>query len=179
MKQWYAISVSTGYEKKVKELLDNRVKNEKLEDIISNIFLPETEVTSKTGKKSIKNMYPGYMFIEMDMTDDAWYIIRNTTNVTGFVGSSGKGAKPFPVERENIENIFKMINKNVAEEKGVEEVEVDFIIGDKVEVVNGPSKGTISLVKNINFDRGECEIEMEMLGRKVPTTVSISDVVKI
>lgn len=72
-----------------------------------------------------------------------------------------------------------MINKNVAEEKGVEEVEVDFIIGDKVEVVNGPSKGTISLVKNINFDRGECEIEMEMLGRKVPTTVSISDVVKI
>ena len=103
-KQWYVVNTYSSRENKVKENLEKRVETQNLQDVIFRVLVAEQEVPvmkdgKPTGKTKTKNIYPGYVFIEMIMTDEAWYVVRNTPGVTGFVGSSGGGAKPFPVTR--------------------------------------------------------------------------------
>ena len=115
-KAWYVVNTYSTHENKVKENLKRRVESMGLGDLIFRIIVAEQEVpvmkdgmpTDKTRKK---NLYPGYVFVEMIMTDYAWYVVRNTPGVTGFVGSSGKGTKPFPVPREQIEPVLKRMGE--------------------------------------------------------------------
>ena len=111
-KQWYVVNTYSGHENKVKEKLDMRIQSMNMQDYIFRVIVPEkTEIEIKDGvkKEKVKKLFPGYVLVEMIMTDEAWYVVRNTPGVTGFLGSSGKGAKPFPLYKYEIENILKTI----------------------------------------------------------------------
>lgn len=101
-RQWYVVNTYSGHENKVKENLEKRIESMGLQDVLFQIVIPEhVETEIKDGKKitKTKNMFPGYVLVEMIMTDEAWYVVRNTSGVTGFIGSSGGGAKPFPLQK--------------------------------------------------------------------------------
>ena len=108
-KEWYVVNTYSGHENKVKEKLEMRASTMGLEDYIFRVVVPEqTEIEyNKDGKKveKVKKMFPGYILVEMIMTDEAWFIVRNTPGVTGFIGSSGKGAKPFPLTSAEVDKI--------------------------------------------------------------------------
>ena len=125
------------------------------------------------NKTRMKNLYPGYVFIEMIMTDYAWYVVRNTPGVTGFVGSSGKGTKPFPVPREQIEPVLKRMGM-------VDESMYDrYQEGDYVRVIRGTLEGTEGRVLSINKDTGAVEIETVFFGRTTRVEVDFSEIEKI
>ena len=134
-KNWYVVHTYSGYENKVKANLEKRVETMGMQDKIFRVVVPEEEETEiKDGKKKVvmKKIFPGYVLVEIIMTDDSWYVVRNTPGVTGFIGSSGGGAKPTPLLPEEVEVILKQM--------GVKEgrVEVDFEVGEMVEVLEGP-----------------------------------------
>ena len=110
-RQWYVVNTYSGHENKVKENLEKRVESMGLQDILFQIVIPEhVETEIKDGKKinKTKNMFPGYVLVEMIMTDEAWYVVRNTSGVTGFIGSSGGGAKPFPLQKSELDpDVYK------------------------------------------------------------------------
>lgn len=111
-KEWYVVNTYAGHENRVKENLQRRVDTMGISDYLFRILVAEEpEIEYKNGKKVEKmhNLFPGYLFVEMIMTDEAWYIVRNTPGVTGFIGSSGGGAKPFPVSPEEIDSILRRI----------------------------------------------------------------------
>ena len=175
-RQWYVVNTYSGHENKVKENLIKRVESMGLQDYLFNIVIPEhTETEIKDGKKVTvtKNMFPGYVLVEMIMTDEAWYIVRNTSGVTGFIGSSGGGAKPFPVQKDEIEPILKSmgIHTNV--------VSVDFNVGDEVRVVSGPLENTVGKVDTIDMEKQQAKILVDMLGSLVPTEVDLSLLEKV
>ena len=148
-KAWYVVSTYSTHERKAAYNLQKRVESMGLEDLIFRIVVVEQEVPVMkdglpTGKTRMKNLYPGYVFVEMIMTDYAWYIVRNTPGVTGFVGSAGKGTKPFPVPREQIEPVLKrmgMVDESMYDRYAVGDyiffgrttkVEVDFSEIEKI-----------------------------------------------
>ena len=146
-RRWYVVNTYSGHENKVKENLEKRVESMGLQDCLFNIVIPEhVETEIKDGKKinKTKNMFPGYVLVEMIMTDEAWYIVRNTSGVTGFIGSSGGGAKPFPLPKEEIDPILKSMGIKTSQ------VEVDFGVGDEVRVVSGPFAGKQGKVESID-----------------------------
>ena len=128
-KEWYVVNTYSGHENKVKEKLEMRASSMGMEDYIYRVVVPaQKEVVVKNGKEVEKEskMFPGYILVEMVMTDEAWFIVRNTPGVTGFIGSSGRGAKPFPVPKEQIESVLKGIG--VVEEG----MYSDYNVGDVV-----------------------------------------------
>ena len=115
-KEWYVVNTYAGHENRVKENLQRRVDTMGISDYLFRILVAEEpEIEYKNGKKVEKmhNLFPGYLFVEMIMTDEAWYIVRNTPGVTGFIGSSGGGAKPFPVSPEEIDSILRRIEGSI------------------------------------------------------------------
>ena len=149
-RRWYVVNTYSGHENKVKENLEKRVESMGLQDCLFNIVIPEhVETEIKDGKKinKTKNMFPGYVLVEMIMTDEAWYIVRNTSGVTGFIGSSGGGAKPFPLPKEEIDPILKSMGIKTSQ------LEVDFGVGDEVKVISGPFAGKQGKVESIDHEK--------------------------
>ena len=174
--QWYVVNTYSGHENKVKENLIKRVESMGLQDYLFNIVIPEhTETEIKDGKKVnvTKNMFPGYVLVEMIMTDEAWYIVRNTSGVTGFIGSSGGGAKPFPLQKGEIDPILKKMGIRS------EIVNLDFTVGDEVKVISGPMANKIGRVEAIDMDKQEAKILVDMLGTLVPTEVELAHLEKV
>ena len=177
-KQWYVVNTYSSHENKVKENLEKRVETQNLQDYIFRILVAEHEVPvmkdgKPTGKTKTKNMYPGYIFIEMIMTDEAWYMVRNTPGVTGFVGSSGGGAKPFPVTREQIEPVLKrmgMVDNDMYS---------NYQVGDLVRVLTGSFDGVEGNIESINQEVGEVTLNVIFFGRMTPITVKFSEIEKI
>ena len=131
-KEWYVVNTYSGHESKVKEKLEAKVESMGLQDYIYRIIIPETtEVEVKEGvkKEKKKKMFPGYVIVEMVMSDEAWYIVRNTPGVTGFIGSSGKGAKPTPLLPQEIDKILANMGMSRVN------IESELAIGDKVSIV--------------------------------------------
>ena len=162
-RQWYVVNTYSGHENKVKENLEKRVESMGLQDCLFNIVIPEhVETEIKDGKKinKTKNMFPGYVLVEMIMTDEAWYIVRNTSGVTGFIGSSGGGAKPFPLPKEEIDPILKSMGIKTSQ------VEVDFGVGDEVRVVSGPFAGKQGKVESIDHEKEEASVLIDFLGNQ-------------
>ncbi len=175
-RQWYVVNTYSGHENKVKENLIKRVESMGLQDYLFNIVIPEhTETEIKDGKKVnvTKNMFPGYVLVEMIMTDEAWYIVRNTSGVTGFIGSSGGGAKPFPLQKGEIDPILKKMGIRS------EIVNLDFTVGDEVKVISGPMANKIGRVEAIDMDKQEAKILVDMLGTLVPTEVELAHLEKV
>ena len=177
-KAWYVVNSYSTHEKKVAENLRRRVESMGLQNLIFRIVVAEQEVPVMkdglpTGKTRMKNLYPGYVFVEMIMTDYAWYVVRNTPGVTGFVGSSGKGTKPFPVPREQIEPVLKRIGM-------IDESMYDrYSDGDLVKIIHGPFEGTEGTILSINKDTGAVEIETVFFGRTTKVEVDFSEIEKI
>ena len=172
---WYVVNTYSGHENKVKENLEKRVESMGLQDCLFNIVIPEhVETEIKDGKKinKTKNMFPGYVLVEMIMTDEAWYVVRNTPGVTGFIGSSGKGAKPFPVSSSEIETVLKRVGL------GEEASASQFKVGDSIKVLNGPFAEQISIVEAIDEEKGLVTIKTVIFGREQELQVSVNDIEK-
>ena len=177
-KQWYVVNTYSGHENKVKENLEKRIETQNLTDYIFRVVVAEHEVEvlkdgKPTGKTKTKNMYPGYIFIEMIMTDEAWYMVRNTPDVTGFVGSSGKGAKPFPVAHEQIETVLKMMG--IVDEDMYKRYE----IGDRVKVLNGSFMAPEATITHLDAENGVLTVELLFFGRLSKVEIEFSDIDKI
>ena len=179
-KAWYVVNTYSTHENKVAYNLKKRVESMGLEDLIFRIVVAEQEVAvmdRETGlpteKTRMKNLYPGYVFVEMIMTDYAWYVVRNTPGVTGFVGSSGKGTKPFPIPREQIEPVLKRMGM-------VDESMYDrYKEGDPVKVIHGPFEGTEGKILSINRETGAVVVETYFFGKSTNVEIDFSEIEKI
>ncbi len=175
-KEWYVVNTYAGHENRVKENLERRMETMGLQDYLFQVIVAEeTEIEYKNGKevKKVKNLFSGYVFVEMIMTDEAWYIVRNTPGVTGFIGSSGGGAKPFPVAEDEMESILRRLG--MSERK----VNVDFTVGDRVKILAGAFEGVEGTVEELDNDSETAVVLTILFGRETPTEISYSDLEKV
>ncbi len=175
-KLWYVVNTYAGRENSVKENLERRVESMGISDSLFRILVAEeVEIEYKNGKeiKKSKNLFPGYLFVEMNMTDEAWYVVRNTPGVTGFIGSSGGGAKPFAVSPEEIDSILRRMG--MSDKKIV----VDFTIGDTVKILSGPFSNLEGKVESMDDDNQIANVLCILFGRETPTEISYNDLQKV
>ena len=173
---WYVVNTYAGQENRVKENLEKRIKTMGLEDSLFQVVVAEeTETEYKNGKEIQKthNLFSGYILVQMRMTDEAWYIVRNTPGVTGFIGSSGKGAKPFPVAQEEVDAVLSRLGKQP------EVVNVNFEEGDKVEVVNGTLKGNTVTVISVDKPNRQARVSLYILGNERQLDLNFADLKKV
>lgn len=174
-KEWYVVNTYSGHENKVKEKLEMRASTMGMEDYIFRVVVPEqTEVEYKDGEKKekVKKMFPGYILVEMVMTDEAWFIVRNTPGVTGFIGSSGKGAKPFPLTPSEVDKILGSM--------GISRLEIgnELNVDDMVKVIEGPFNGMFGKVKSIDPSTGALEVTLDLFGQETVVELQISQISK-
>ena len=167
--RWYVVHTYSGYENKVKTDLEKTIKNRDLEDFFFNIVVPmEEQVEIKEGKRktNLRKVFPGYVLIKMIVTEESWYIVRNTRGVTGFVGS---GTDPIPLTDEEIRSMgFETANVNV-----------DYDVDESVKILNGPLSGFIGTVLEINKNKGKVKVLVSMFGRETPVELEFSQVEKL
>ncbi len=175
-KRWYVVNTYSGHENRVKENLEKRVESMGIQDSLFRILVAEEpEIEIKNGKQieKMKNMFPGYIFVEMKMTDEAWYVVRNTPGVTGFIGSSGGGAKPFPVSPVEMESILRRMGQSD------KKVVVEFQVGDDVRIMTGPFSGMEGRVSAMNDQTQIASVLIMLFGRETPTDINYNDLQKI
>lgn len=171
-KDWYVVNTYAGHENRVKENLQRRVETMGLEEYLFRIVVAEeTEIEYKNGKEveKVKNLFSGYVFVEMIMTDEAWYIVRNTPGVTGFIGSSGGGAKPFPVAEEEMESILRRLG--MSERK----VNINYALGDRVKILSGAFANVEGTVEELHDDTQTAVVLTILFGRETPTEIGYGD----
>ena len=163
---WYVVHTYSGYENKVAQNLTTIVENRRLQELINEVRVP-TEIVPevKDGKtrEVERKLFPGYVLVKMVMTDDSWYIVRNTRGVTGFVGPS---SKPVPLTEAEVDAL------------GVDtrETSVDYKEGDSVEILSGPLEGFVGLVESIDKDKGKVNVKVSMFGRETPAELELAQV---
>lgn len=172
-KQWYVVNTYSGHESKVKEKLEMRANSMDMKDYIYRVVIPETkEIEIKDGvtKEKIKKMFPGYVLIEMVMSDDAWFVVRNTPGVTGFIGSSGKGAKPTPLQPYEVDNILNNM--------GISRLDVDkeLEVGTKVKIIAGPFTGMYGTVDSIDLPNQKILLNVDLFGQETSVEVELSQI---
>ena len=158
-KEWYVVNTVTGYEYKVKEKLEMMINSMELHNNIYRVVVPEQKVVEiKNGvkKERVKKMFPGYVLIEMVMSDEAWYIVRNTQGVTGFIGSSGKGAKPIPLEPSEVDSILDSMGLSRID--ATKELEK----GKKVKITDGPFKSMIGTIVDVDMKTQKLNVEVDL-----------------
>ena len=175
-KEWYVVNTYSGHESKVKEKLEMRAESMGFQDYIFRIIIPEETVkeTMKDGsiKEKQKKMFPGYILVEMIMTDEAWFIVRNTPGVTGFIGSSGKGAKPFPLTSAEVDKILGSMGMSRLDLGN--ELNVD----DMVKVIEGPFSGMFGKIKTIDSATGALEVALDLFGQETIVELQVSQIEK-
>jgi len=175
-KQWYVVNTYAGHENRVKENLLRRVESMGLQDYLFRVIVAEEkEIEYKNGKEVEKttNLFSGYLFVEMIMTDEAWYIVRNTPGVTGFIGSCGGGAKPFPVAEEEMESILRRLG--MSERK----VQIDFAVGDRVRILSGAFANVEGTVEELHEDSQTAVVLTILFGRETPTEIGYGELEKV
>ncbi len=175
-KNWYVVHTYSGYENKVKANLEKRVESMGMTDKIFRVVVPEEEETDiKNGKKKVvkRKVFPGYVLVELVMTDDSWYVVRNTPGVTGFVGSAGSGSKPTPLLPDEVAVILKRM--------GVEEkrVDVNYEIGETVRVKEGPFANFTGNIEEMDKDKSKLKVLVNMFGRDTPVELDFTQIEKI
>ena len=167
--KWYVVHTYSGYENKVKTDLEKTIKNRELEDFFEDIVVPmEEQVEIKDGKRktNLRKVFPGYVLIKMIVTEESWYIVRNTRGVTGFVGS---GTDPIPLTDEEIRKMgFELT-----------EINVDYDINDSVKILNGPLENFVGVVQEINKEKHKVKVLVSMFGRETPVELEFSQVQKV
>lgn len=174
-KEWYVVNTYSGHENKVKEKLEMRANSMGMEDYIYRVVVPEQkEIEVKDGvqKEKTKKMFPGYILVEMVMTDEAWFIVRNTPGVTGFIGSSGKGAKPFPLTPQEVDKILGSM--------GMSRLEIgnSLNVDDMVKVVSGPFANMFGKVKTIDMENQKLEVALDLFGQETIVELALTEIEK-
>ncbi len=162
--KWYVVHTYSGYENKVKTNLEKAIENRNLEELIIDIRVPTEDVLEAKGEEQklvTRKIFPGYVLIKMVMTDDTWYIIRNTTGVTGFVGP---GSKPVPLSDEEVEALGVEVRLESA----------DYAVGDNVRIVNGAFVNQIGIVDSIDEHNRKVNVSVVMFGRKTLLELDMS-----
>lgn len=172
-RNWYVLHTYSGYEEAVARNLKQRIESMGMEDKIFNVLVPtEKKIKIKGGKRKVveEKIYPGYVLVEMIVTDDSWYVVRNTPRVTGFVGS---GTTPTPISPEEIAELQRRM--------GVEEpkFKIDVAAGDPVKIVDGPFKEMDGKVSEIDEERGRVKVLVSMFGRETPVELDFLQIKKI
>ena len=172
-KQWYAIHTYSGYEEKVAESIRQRADSLDMKDKIFQALVPkEKQIEIKNGKRRVveKRIFQGYVLVQMKMSEEAWYIVRNTPSVTGFVGS---GTEPTPVDEEEIEKIMKRMGKEDVKHK------IDYAIGEVVNITDGPFKGFDGSINEIDAQKGKLKVLVNMFGRETPVELDSLQVKRV
>ncbi len=172
---WYAIHTYSGYENKVKNHLEARIASMGMRDRIFRVIVPmEEEVEIKQGQRRTvqRKIFPGYVLVEMIMSDESWYVVRNTPGVTSFVGS---GTRPIPLQEYEVKAILKQVTKDTEKPKA----KVSFTKGQNVRVVDGPFTEFIGTVSDINIDRNKVTVLVSFFGRETPVVLDFLQVEKI
>ena len=188
-KQWYVATTYSGHEQKAAENIKKRIESMGLQDYVFRVYVaeekilcrdkdgkPMTKKNKETGleepKYKLENLYPGYVFVERIMTDESWYMVRNTPEVTGIAGSSGGGQKPSPVPAKEIETVLKRIG--VVDNSMYE----GYKVGDLVKIIHGTFSGVEGKIKEINLEKSTVVLETTFFGRITPVEVEFSEVVR-
>lgn len=172
-RNWYAIHTYSGYEETVSRNLKQRIESLEMQDKIFNVVVPkEKKIKIKGGKRYVveEKIYPGYVLVEMIVTDDSWYVVRNTPKVTGFIGS---GTTPIPLPNEEIETLFKRMGE--AEPKYKLEVK----IGDLVKITDGPFKEQEGKISEVDEGRGKVKVLLSIFGRETPVELDFLQIKRI
>ena len=175
-KEWYVVNTYSGHENKVKEKLEMRASSMGMDDYIFRVVVPEeTVIENKNGKEKEvkKKLFPGYILVEMIMTDEAWFIVRNTPGVTGFIGSSGKGAKPFPLTPSEVDKILGSMNMSRLD------IANELSEGDNVKVTSGAFENMMGKVKSIDMANQSVEVALDLFGQETIVEVNFSEITKI
>lgn len=175
-KEWYVVNTYSGHENKVKEKLEMRASSMGMEDYIFRVVVPsQKEVVVKNGKEVEKDskMFPGYILVEMIMTDEAWFIVRNTPGVTGFIGSSGKGAKPFPLTKEEVDKILGSMGMSRLD------VESELEVGTSIKVLKGAFANMFGKVNKIDMANQIIEVALDLFGQETIVEVGFEDIEKV
>lgn len=172
-RQWYAVHTYSGYEEKVADSVRQRIQSVDMADKIFDVIVPkEKQIEIKNGKRKVveKKIFQGYVIVEMKLTDETWYIVRNTPGVTGFVGT---GTEPTPVSEAEIAKIKKRM--------GVEDPKhnIDFNEGEVVNIVDGPFKGFDGSISEIDSQKGKIKVMVSMFGRDTPVELDALQVKKV
>lgn len=167
--RWYVVHTYSGYENKVKANLEKAIENRNLESLIHDIQVPMEEVVEeKEGKQkvSLKKKFPGYVLVKMLMSDESWYVVRNTRGVTGFVGP---GSKPVPLSDEEVESM------------GVLEtpVEIDLEVGESIKIISGPLRDSVAIIQEIILDKRKIKALVDMFGRETLAELDFNQVEKL
>ncbi len=174
-KKWYVVNTYSGHEKKVQEKLLMRASSMNMEDYIFRVIVPEqTEVEVKDGvtKEKVKKLFPGYVLVEMIMTDEAWFVVRNTPGVTGFIGSSGKGAKPTPLQPYEVDKILNSMGMSRLE------VSTDLKEGEIVKITSGPFAGMEGKISEVNLETNQLIVLLDLFGQETDVEVEMSQIEK-
>lgn len=167
--KWYVVHTYSGYENKVKANIEKVVENRSMQEAILDVVVPmEEQIEIKDGKKkaTLRKVFPGYVLVKMIMSDESWYVVRNTRGVTGFVGP---GSKPVPLTDEEVKTM------------GVEEFApiVDYEVGDNVRVISGPLENFIGIVEEINMEKKKVRVSVSMFGRETPIELELIQIQKL
>lgn len=172
-RKWYVIHTYSGYEDAVAKNLRQRADSLGLEDKIFNVLVPkEKKIKIKNGKRKTveEKIYPGYVLVEMMVTDDSWYVVRNTPNVTGFVGA---GTTPLPLSEKEIDTLKKRMGADITKFK------IDVSIGDSIKIIDGPFKDFDGKVSEIDFEKGKIKVLVNIFGRDTPVELDSLQIKKI
>ena len=172
-KQWYVVNTYSGHENKVKEKLEMRAESMDMQEYIHRVVIPEekiVEVKDGVTKEKIKKMFPGYILVEMVMTDEAWYVVRNTPGVTGFIGSSGKGAKPTPLQPYEVDKILG--NMGISRM----DVETELTEGAKVKIIGGPFQGMFGTIDSVDLPNSKVNLLVDLFGQETSVEVELSQI---
>lgn len=170
---WYVIHTYSGYENKVKQNLEHRIESMEMRDQIFRVIVPDEEqIEIKNGqRKTVKRkMYPGYVLVQMKLTDDSWYVVRNTPGVTGFVGI---GTRPTPLEEDEVKKILKQM------EEEAPKISVNYQVGQAVKITDGPFTDFEGVVDGIDQERGRVRVVVSFFGRDMPVELDFLQVVRL
>ena len=174
-KRWFVVHAYSGFEKSVQRALADRIERSGMQDKFGQILVPVEEVVEmKSGQKSIseRKFFPGYVLVEMEMTDETWHLVKSTPKVTGFVGGSAN--KPTPISDKEVQNILQQIQEGVEKPKP----KVLFEIGEAVRVREGPFTDFHGNVEDVNYDKSKLRVSVSIFGRSTPVELDFGQVEK-
>ncbi|AAF40585.1 TPA: transcription termination/antitermination protein NusG [Neisseria meningitidis] len=175
-KKWYVVQAYSGFEKNVQRILEERIAREEMGDYFGQILVPvEKVVDIRNGRKTIseRKSYPGYVLVEMEMTDDSWHLVKSTPRVSGFIG--GRANRPTPISQREAEIILQQVQTGIEKPKP----KVEFEVGQQVRVNEGPFADFNGVVEEVNYERNKLRVSVQIFGRETPVELEFSQVEKI
>lgn len=174
-KQWYVVQAYSGFEKSVQKSLIERIRRENMEDLFGKILIPTEEVVDiKNGKRTVseRKFFPGYILVEMDMSDATWHLVKSTPKVSGFVG--GTTTKPAPIQQKEVDAILQQMQSGTERPRP----KVEFSIGQNVRVIEGPFADFNGIVEEVNYERNKLRVSVQIFGRETPVELDFVQVEK-